>query len=51
MDMKDSADPPHRRDLTFAQQVLADAALAQAEPPSQSESRQALARMEKSAPW
>jgi hypothetical protein len=37
--------------LTFAQQLLADAALAQVEPPTEAESREALARMDRSAPW
>lgn len=37
--------------LGFAQQLLADAELANAEPPTAAESLAALARMERSAPW
>lgn len=40
-----------RTGMTFAQQLLADAALAQGEPPTEAESREALARMDRSAPW
>ena len=40
-----------RTGMTFAQQLLADAALAQVEPPTEAESREALARMDRSAPW
>jgi hypothetical protein len=43
--------PDIRRDLTFAQQVLADAAQAQVEAPTEGESRHTLARMDRSAPW
>ena len=37
--------------LSIGQQLLADAALAEAEPPADEESRAALERMERSAPW
>jgi hypothetical protein len=37
--------------LGFAQQLLADAELANAEPPTVAESLAALDRMERSAPW
>ncbi len=37
--------------LSFAQQLLADAELAKAEPPTMAESLAALERMERSAPW
>jgi hypothetical protein len=37
--------------LGFAQQLLADAELANAEPPTAAESLAALERMERSAPW
>jgi hypothetical protein len=37
--------------LGFAQQLLVDAELAGAEPPTAAESRAALERMERSAPW
>ena len=37
--------------LTLGQQLLADAALAGAEPPSDEESRAVVERMERSAPW
>ena len=43
--------PDIRRDLSFARQVLADAALAQVESPTEAGSREALARMGRSAPW
>jgi hypothetical protein len=38
-------------ELGFAQQLLLDAALANAEPPTEAESLAALERMERSAPW
>ena len=38
-------------ELGLAQQLLADAELANAEPPTESESLAALERMERSAPW
>jgi hypothetical protein len=38
-------------DLSFAQQVLADAELARTERPTRAESRAALERMDRSAPW
>lgn len=38
-------------ELSFAQQLVADAALANGEPPSVAESTAALERMERSAPW
>jgi hypothetical protein len=37
--------------LGFSQQLLADAELAGVKPPSAAESRQAMKRMERSAPW
>ena len=37
--------------LSFSQQLLADAELAGAEPPSSEESLATLSRMERSAPW
>lgn len=37
--------------LSLGQQLLADAALAVIEPPSEAESRAVLQRMERSAPW
>ena len=37
--------------LTLGQQLLADASLASAEPPSGEESLAAMERMERSAPW
>ena len=37
--------------LGFAQQLLADAQLANAEPPTEAESSAALERMKRSAPW
>jgi len=37
--------------LRFAQQLLVDAELANAEPPTVAESMAALERMERSAPW
>ncbi len=37
--------------LSLGQQLLADAALAGAEPPSEAASRAATERMERSAPW
>lgn len=40
-----------RSALGFAQQLLADAELANAEPPTVAESLAALERMERSAPW
>ena len=40
-----------RTGLTLGQQLLADAALAGAEPPTEEQSRVALERMERSAPW
>ena len=40
-----------RSALGFAQQLLADAELADAEPPTVEESLAALERMERSAPW
>lgn len=36
---------------SFGQQLLADAVLAAVDPPTESESRAALKRMERSAPW
>ena len=38
-------------DLDFGRQLLLDAELAQAQPPSEAESRAAMERMERSAPW
>jgi hypothetical protein len=40
-----------RTGMSFGQQLLSDAALAGAEPPAEEESRAALERMERSAPW
>lgn len=40
-----------RTGLSFDQQLLADAALAGAEQPTEAESRVTMARMERSAPW
>ncbi len=37
--------------LSLGQQLLADAALAGTEPPTEEESRAAMDRMERSAPW
>ena len=37
--------------MSFAQQLLADAALAGTEPPTESEARATGERMERSAPW
>ena len=37
--------------LSLGQQLLADAALARAEPPTDEESRAVVERMERSAPW
>ena len=37
--------------MSFAQQLLADAALAGTEPPTENEARAAGERMERSAPW
>ena len=39
------------RELGLSQQLIADAELAGAEPPTAEESLAALARMERSAPW
>ena len=41
----------NRTALSLGQQLLADAALAVGEPPTEQESRAALERMERSAPW
>jgi hypothetical protein len=40
-----------RTGLSLGQQLLSDAALAGAEPPTEEESRVAVERMERSAPW
>ncbi|MFT7649663.1 MAG: hypothetical protein ACI8Y4_004426 [Candidatus Poriferisodalaceae bacterium] len=40
-----------RTAVSFGQQILDDAALADAKPPSDDESRAAAERMERSAPW
>ena len=40
-----------RPGMSFGQQLLADAALAGAAPPTNEESRAAVERMERSAPW
>ncbi len=40
-----------RTGLGFSQQLLADAALAGAEPPTDEESMAAVQRMQRSAPW
>ena len=40
-----------RTRLTLGQQLLADAALASGEPPTDEESRAVAERMERSAPW
>jgi hypothetical protein len=37
--------------LSLGHQLLADAALANAEPPTDQQSRAAIERMERSAPW
>ncbi len=40
-----------RTELSLGQQLLADATLAGADPPTDEESRAAVERMERSAPW